>query len=71
MKATSAIVGPNDDLVIPRKSTKTDWEVELAVVIGKKASYVPEEKPRPISPDTVCTTITASELFSSKEAGSG
>ena len=42
MKATSAIVGPNDDLVIPRKSTKTDWEVELAVVIGKKASYVPE-----------------------------
>ncbi|HTE30119.1 MAG TPA: fumarylacetoacetate hydrolase family protein [Chryseolinea sp.] len=44
MKATTAIVGPNDDLVIPRKSTKTDWEVELAVVIGKKASYVPESE---------------------------
>ncbi|MFP9114409.1 fumarylacetoacetate hydrolase family protein [Flavobacterium sp. RHBU_3] len=39
-KATSAIVGPNDDLVIPKNSTKTDWEVELAIVIGKKASYV-------------------------------
>ena len=42
MKATSAIVGPNDDVVIPRGSAKTDWEVELAVVIGKKASYVDE-----------------------------
>ncbi len=39
-KATSAIVGPNDDLVIPKGSKKTDWEVELAIVIGKKASYV-------------------------------
>ena len=41
-KATSAIVGPNDDLVIPRNSKKTDWEVELALVIGKKAKYVNE-----------------------------
>ncbi len=40
MKANSAIVGPNDDVVIPRGSTKTDWEVELGVVIGKKAKYV-------------------------------
>lgn len=39
-KSTSAIVGPNDDLVIPKGSEKTDWEVELAIVIGKKASYV-------------------------------
>ena len=39
-KATTAIVGPNDNLVIPKNSSKTDWEVELAVVIGKKASYV-------------------------------
>ena len=37
MKATSAIVGPNDPIVIPRTSEKTDWEVELAVIIGKKA----------------------------------
>lgn len=43
-KATSAIVGPNDDLIIPKGSEKTDWEVELAIVIGKKASYVPVEK---------------------------
>lgn len=42
-KATSAIVGPNDDLVIPKNSKKTDWEVELAVVIGKKASYVAQQ----------------------------
>ena len=41
-KATSAIVGPNDNIVIPRNSEKTDWEVELAFVIGKKASYVDE-----------------------------
>ena len=41
-KATSAIVGPNDDLIIPKGSEKTDWEVELAIVIGKKASYVSE-----------------------------
>ncbi len=43
-KSTTAICGPNDALVIPRNSTKTDWEVELAVIIGKKASYVPLEE---------------------------
>ncbi|QRM43627.1 fumarylacetoacetate hydrolase family protein [Rhizobium sp. BG4] len=42
MKATSAIVGPNDNVIIPRGSEKTDWEVELAVVIGKTAKYVSE-----------------------------
>ncbi len=42
-KATSALVGPNDDLIIPKGSEKTDWEVELAIVIGKRASYVTEE----------------------------
>ena len=41
-KATSAIVGPNDDVVIPRTSEKTDWEVELAIVVGRRASYVAE-----------------------------
>jgi 2-keto-4-pentenoate hydratase/2-oxohepta-3-ene-1,7-dioic acid hydratase in catechol pathway len=41
-KASSAIVGPNDPIIIPKNSEKTDWEVELAVVIGKKASYVSE-----------------------------
>ena len=42
MKATSSIVGPNDNLEIPRGSEKTDWEVELGVVIGKAAKYVSE-----------------------------
>jgi 2,4-didehydro-3-deoxy-L-rhamnonate hydrolase len=39
-KASSSLVGPNDDLVIPKGGTKVDWEVELAVVIGRRASYV-------------------------------
>lgn len=42
-KSTTAMVGPNDDLIIPKNSKKTDWEVELGVVIGKKASYVEPE----------------------------
>lgn len=44
MKATSAICGPNDPIIIPRGSEKTDWEVELAVVIGTRAKYVSEEE---------------------------
>jgi len=43
-KATTAWAGPNDDIVIPRDSNKTDWEVELAVVIGKRAKYVSEDE---------------------------
>jgi 2-keto-4-pentenoate hydratase/2-oxohepta-3-ene-1,7-dioic acid hydratase in catechol pathway len=43
-KAPSCIVGPNDDVVIPKGSTKTDWEVELAIVIGSRASYVSEDQ---------------------------
>jgi len=43
MKATSAIVGPDDEVLIPRGSVKTDWEVELAIVIGKTAKYVSED----------------------------
>jgi ureidoglycolate lyase len=42
MKATSAIIGPNDEVEIPRGSVKTDWEVELGVVIGRNAKYIPE-----------------------------
>jgi 2,4-diketo-3-deoxy-L-fuconate hydrolase len=42
-KATTALAGPNDDLPLPRGSVKTDWEVELAVVIGKRARYVSKE----------------------------
>ncbi|WP_062014581.1 ureidoglycolate lyase [Aureimonas sp. AU4] len=44
MKATSAITGPNDGILIPRNSVKTDWEVELGVVIGREARYVAESE---------------------------
>lgn len=44
LKATTALAGPFDDVIIPKNSKKTDWEVELAVVIGKRASYVTEEQ---------------------------
>jgi 2-keto-4-pentenoate hydratase/2-oxohepta-3-ene-1,7-dioic acid hydratase in catechol pathway len=43
-KSTTALVGPNDDLMIPKNSTQTDWEVELAVVIGKRALHVPRDR---------------------------
>ncbi len=43
LKATSSICGPNDDIVIPRGSKKTDWEVELGIVIGERASHVGED----------------------------
>tara|TARA_Y100001970_G_scaffold293500_1_gene440778 strand:+ start:23558 stop:24418 length:861 start_codon:yes stop_codon:yes gene_type:complete len=42
-KATSAIIGPNDDVIIPKNSHKSDWEVELGIVIGKEAKYIKEE----------------------------
>ncbi len=44
LKSLGAFQGPNDDVRIPRGATKTDWEVELAIVIGQKASYVPENQ---------------------------
>ncbi|MFV0281874.1 MAG: fumarylacetoacetate hydrolase family protein [Rhodoblastus sp.] len=43
-KAPNCIVGPNDDVVIPRGSKRTDWEVELGIIIGKKASYISEDE---------------------------
>lgn len=43
MKADSAITGPNDDVAMPRGPTKTDWEIELGVVIGAEAKHVSEE----------------------------
>ena len=42
-KSTTSVSGPDDDIIIPKNSVKTDWEVELAVVIGKRASYIEEE----------------------------
>jgi len=44
MKATSAVIGPNDDVIIPKNSQKSDWEVELGVIIGKEAKYINEQQ---------------------------
>jgi 2,4-diketo-3-deoxy-L-fuconate hydrolase len=61
-KATSAIVGPNDDVRIPRSSIKTDWEVELGLVIGTAAKYVSEsEAPRHIAGYCVVNDISERE----------
>ena len=43
-KATSAVVGPNDNVIIPKKSLKSDWEVELGIIIGKEAKYISEDQ---------------------------
>tara|TARA_B100001123_G_scaffold372692_1_gene436791 strand:+ start:51 stop:890 length:840 start_codon:yes stop_codon:yes gene_type:complete len=43
-KANSSIIGPNDDVIIPKNSKKSDWEVELGVIIGKKAKYISEKE---------------------------
>ncbi|MDC1296472.1 fumarylacetoacetate hydrolase family protein [Alphaproteobacteria bacterium] len=44
MKATSAVIGPNDDVIIPKNSSKSDWEVELGIIIGKEAKYINEDE---------------------------
>jgi len=62
-KATSAICGPNDDVMIPRGSIKTDWEVELAIVIGSAAKYVSEEDaPRHIAGYCVVNDVSEREF---------
>lgn len=59
MKATSAVVGPNDDVMMPRGSTKSDWEVELGVVIGTKCKYVsPEEALNYVAGYCVCNDVS-------------
>lgn len=68
MKAVSAVCGPRDDIVLPRDSERTDWEVELAVVIGRKAKYV--EKADALSYVAgYCTTIDVSERSYQNERG--
>ncbi len=44
MKATSSVCGPNDDIIIPKNSTKSDWEVELGIIIGKETKYIHENQ---------------------------
>ena len=69
MKATSAIVGPNDDVVIPRGSEKTDWEVELGVVIGKDAKYVSEENAFEHVAGYCVTNDVSERAFQAERAG--
>ena len=71
MKATSSICGPNDDVVLPRGSLKSDWEVELGVVIGKPAKYVDEGDALSTSPASASSTTSPSGRISSRERGSG
>src|SRR3954464_9860573 len=68
MKATSAIIGPNDDVIVPKNSTKCDWEVELGVVIGKEARYV-EEKDALSHVAGYCVINDLSERAFQKERG--
>jgi 2,4-didehydro-3-deoxy-L-rhamnonate hydrolase len=60
LKTPNTVVGPNDDIRIPRDSAKTDWEVELAVVIGKRASYLdtPEDSDRHIAGYTISNDVS-------------
>jgi 2,4-diketo-3-deoxy-L-fuconate hydrolase len=75
-KATSAICGPDDDIIKPKNSTKMDWEVELAIVIGKEAKYVSEdEADKYISGYCVCNDVSERafqlELGSQWDKGKG
>nr|WP_325265629.1 fumarylacetoacetate hydrolase family protein [uncultured Rhizobium sp.] len=69
MKATSAIVGPNDDVVIPRTSEKTDWEVELGVVFGKTAKYVSEAEALDYVAGYCLTNDVSERAFQTERAG--
>lgn len=69
MKATSAICGPNDPIVIPRGSEKTDWEVELAVIIGKRAKYVSEADAMEHVAGYAITNDVSERAFQAERAG--
>jgi 2-keto-4-pentenoate hydratase/2-oxohepta-3-ene-1,7-dioic acid hydratase in catechol pathway len=69
MKATSAICGPNDPIIIPRGSEKTDWEVELAVIIGKRAKYVFEEDAMDYVAGYAVTNDVSERSFQIERAG--
>lgn len=63
MKATSAICGPHDDIVIPRGSSKTDWELELAVVIGRRGRYIPRaEAMQHVAGYMICNDVSERDL---------
>jgi 2-keto-4-pentenoate hydratase/2-oxohepta-3-ene-1,7-dioic acid hydratase in catechol pathway len=69
MKATSAMCGPNDPIIIPRGSEKTDWEVELAVIIGKPAKYVTEDDAMDYVAGYAVTNDVSERSFQAERAG--
>lgn len=69
MKATSAICGPNDPIIIPRGSEKTDWEVELGVIIGTKAKYVSEQEAMNHVAGYCVTNDVSERAFQAERAG--
>jgi 2-keto-4-pentenoate hydratase/2-oxohepta-3-ene-1,7-dioic acid hydratase in catechol pathway len=69
MKATSAICGPNDPIIIPRGSSKTDWEVELAVIIGARAKYVSEADALDYVAGYAVTNDVSERAFQTERAG--
>ncbi len=69
MKATSAICGPNDPIIIPRTSVKTDWEVELAVIIGKAAKYVSQEDALAYVAGYAVTNDVSERAFQTERSG--
>lgn len=69
MKATSAICGPNDPIIIPRGSEKTDWEVELAVIIGKPAKYVSEAEAMEYVAGYAVTNDVSERAFQTERSG--
>ncbi|MFV0472960.1 MAG: fumarylacetoacetate hydrolase family protein [Pikeienuella sp.] len=69
MKASSAICGPNDPIIIPRGSEKTDWEVELAVIIGKRAKYVSEAEALNHVAGYAVTNDVSERAFQTERAG--
>ena len=70
-KATTSLVGPNDPLVRPKNATKVDWEVELAVVIGKTSSMFPGKRRWIMSRVLFCTTTIPSAIVSWSAAANG
>lgn len=69
MKATSAICGPDDPIIIPRGSEKTDWEVELAVIIGTRAKYVPEANALDYVAGYAITNDVSERAFQTERSG--
>ncbi len=70
MKATNSVIGPNDDIVIPKGSTKTDWEIELAIVIGTGGSYIAERSAMEhVAGFCVCNDVSEREYQIERSSG--